>query len=140
MLENTTQKKLRICTFFTQCKEVKEESYDDNILESAIPPFPWIERDKEKIKEGKEINMLTPNILLTRLPILLAKIKAGNNSNKLKNQISIYFINIINSQKTFQYFNQVIPIMEHNMVVIREPKNFYFCFYLPKDVDKNFKH
>ena len=31
--------------------------------------------------------MLTPNKLLTRLPILLAQIKVGNNSNKLKSEI-----------------------------------------------------
>ena len=34
--------------------------------------------------EGKN---LTPNKLLTRLPILLAQIKAGNNSYKIKNEI-----------------------------------------------------
>ena len=32
-------------------------------------------------------NVLTPNNLLTRFPILLAQIKAGNNSYKLKNEI-----------------------------------------------------
>ena len=31
--------------------------------------------------------MLTPNKLFTRLLVLLAQIKAGNNSNKLKNEI-----------------------------------------------------
>ena len=31
-------------------------------------------------------------------------------------------------------------IMEKNMIVIREPKTFYFDFDLPKDVDKNLKH
>ena len=30
---------------------------------------------------------MTPNILLTRIPILLAQIKAGNNSYKLENEI-----------------------------------------------------
>ena len=35
--------------------------------------------------EGKCLK--TPNKLLTRLPILLAQIIAGNNSNKLKNEI-----------------------------------------------------
>ena len=30
--------------------------------------------------------------------------------------------------------------MEKNMIVIREPKTFYFDFDLPKDVDKNLKH
>ena len=33
------------------------------------------------------IKILTPNNLLTRLPILLAQTKSGNNSNKLKNDI-----------------------------------------------------
>ena len=31
--------------------------------------------------------MLTPNKLLTRLPILLAQVKAGSNSYKLKSEI-----------------------------------------------------
>ena len=34
--------------------------------------------------EGARLKILTPNKLLTRLPILLAQIKAGNNSNKFK--------------------------------------------------------
>ena len=38
-------------------------------------------------KEGKELKILTQNKLLTRLPRLLAEMKAGNNSNKLKNEI-----------------------------------------------------
>ena len=33
----------------------------------------------EEVKEGKGLKMLTPNKLLTTLPILLAHIKAGNN-------------------------------------------------------------
>ena len=39
------------------------------------------------LKEEKELKVLTPNKLLTRLPILLAEIKAGNNSYKLNNEI-----------------------------------------------------
>ena len=35
-------------------------------------------------KTGTELKFLTPNNLLTRLPILLAQIKAGNNSKNLK--------------------------------------------------------
>ena len=45
-----------------------------------------IEGDEE-LKEGKELKILTAYKLLTRLPVLLARIKAGNNSNKLKNEI-----------------------------------------------------
>ena len=40
-----------------------------------------------KVKERKGLKVLTPNRLLTRLPILLAQIKDGNNSYKLKNEI-----------------------------------------------------
>ena len=31
-------------------------------------------------------------------------------------------------------------IMKDNMIVISEPKTFYFNFDLPKDADKNLKH
>ena len=34
--------------------------------------MPPLERDEEKLKEGKGLKILTPNKLLTRLPILLA--------------------------------------------------------------------
>ena len=38
--------------------------------------MPPLESDEEEVKEGKELKMLTPNKLLTRLPISLAQIKA----------------------------------------------------------------
>ena len=44
-----------------------------------LPPMPPLER--------KGLKILTRNKLLTRLLILLAQIKQGNNSNKLKNEI-----------------------------------------------------
>ena len=42
-----------------------------------LPPMPPL----------KGLKILTPNKLVTRLPILLAQTKAGNNSYKLKNEI-----------------------------------------------------
>ena len=38
-------------------------------------------------KKGKGLKILTNKQMLNRLPILLAQIEAGNNSNKLKNDI-----------------------------------------------------
>ena len=38
-------------------------------------------------KEGKGLQILTPDQMLSRLPITLAQLKAGNNSEKLKNEI-----------------------------------------------------
>ena len=40
----------------------------------------------EKVKEGKRLEILTPNKLLTRFPVLLTQIKAIINSRKLKNE------------------------------------------------------
>ena len=57
----------------------KEESTD-------VPPMPPLVSDEEEEKEGKRLKISTPNKLLTR-PAILAQIKAGNNSNKLKNVI-----------------------------------------------------
>ena len=43
--------------------------------------------ESEKSINGKGLKILTPNQMLSRLPITLAKLKAGNNSEKLKNEI-----------------------------------------------------
>ena len=43
---------------------------------------------EEEVKKEKGLNkFFTPNKLFTRLPLLLAQVKAGNNSYKLKNEI-----------------------------------------------------
>ena len=36
---------------------------------------------------GQALQILTPNRMISRLPITLAELKAGNNSEKLKNEI-----------------------------------------------------
>ena len=51
--------------------------------ENIVPSTPI----SKGAKEGTGSKNLTPNKLLTRLLISLAQIKAGNNSNKLKNEI-----------------------------------------------------
>ena len=42
--------------------------------------------NKQK-QEGQGIKILTPNQMLSRLPISLAQLEAENNSDKLKNEI-----------------------------------------------------
>ena len=51
-----------------------------DIVESILEP-------KNEKKSGKGLKALTPNQMLSRLPITLAQLKAGNNSEKLKNEI-----------------------------------------------------
>ena len=46
-----------------------------------------ISRSIYDLKQGTGLKMLTPNQMLKRLPIALAQIKAGNNSESLLNEI-----------------------------------------------------
>ena len=40
-----------------------------------------------KLQLGQGLKILTPNQMLSRLPVSLAQLKAGNNSEKIKNEI-----------------------------------------------------
>ena len=46
-------------------------------------------KDEQNIAatQGKGLKILTPKQMLSRLPILLAQVHAGNNSQKLNNEI-----------------------------------------------------
>ena len=55
------------------------EDYGSMILEAK--------RLAKEEQEGKGLKILTPNQMLKRLPIALAQIKAGNNSERLLNEI-----------------------------------------------------
>ena len=53
--------------------------------------------------------MLTPSKLLTRLPILLTQIKAGNNSNELKNKIKqILYLLYQQNKIKIKVYNNII--------------------------------
>ena len=43
--------------------------------------------NKEENKKERDKKILTPDHMLSRLPISLAQLKVGNNSEKLKNEI-----------------------------------------------------
>ena len=80
----------------------KEEPID-------VPPMPPLEGDEEDVKEGKRLKILTSKNLLTSLPMLLAQIKSGNNSYKLKNEIRqiLYLL--------YQH-NKIIKKFENNLI------------------------
>ena len=57
-------------------KEIEKSNEIVDIVEKII------EFNKQK-QEGQGLKTLTPNQMLSRLPISLAQLKAGNNSQKL---------------------------------------------------------
>ena len=64
------------------------------------------ERRKQK---GLGLKILTPNQVLSRLPISLAQLKAGNNSEKLKNEIRQLLYSLYRSKK--QLYKSLIDII-----------------------------
>ena len=63
-------------------------------------------------QEGQRLKMLTPNQMLSRLPISLAQLKAGNNSEKLKNEIRQLLYSLYRSKKlTKQLYKSLIDII-----------------------------
>ena len=49
--------------------------------------------------KGSRLKILTPNQMLSRLPISLAQLKARNNSEKLKNEIRQLLYSLYRSKK-----------------------------------------
>ena len=66
----------------------------------------------KKIKKRQEVlglKILTPNQMLSRLSITLAQLKAGNNSEKLKNEIRQLLYSLYRSKK--QLYKSLIDII-----------------------------
>ena len=62
--------------------------------------------------EEKGLKILTPNQMFSRLPITLAQLKAGNNSEKLKNEIRQLLCSLYRSKKlTKQLHKSLIDII-----------------------------
>ena len=63
-------------------------------------------------QQGSGLKILTPNQMLSRLPITLAQLKAGNNSEKLKNEIRQLLYSLYRSKKlTKQLYKSLIDII-----------------------------
>ena len=61
---------------------------------------------------GKGLKILTPRQMLTRLPISLAQLKAGNNSEKLKNEIRQLLYSLYRSKKlTKNIYKSLVDII-----------------------------
>ena len=71
----------------TTSRKSNKEEYED------LSHMPLLEDDKQ-VKREKRLKILTPKKLLTKHSILLAQVKAGSNSYKLKIKIRqiLYFL------------------------------------------------
>ena len=70
----------------------EEQKYEKSIAETTK------ERRQDQ-QSAKGLKILTPQQMLTRLPISLAQLKAGNNLKKLKNEIRQLLYSLYRSKK-----------------------------------------
>ena len=59
---------------------------------------------KQNETEGKGLKILTPKQMLQRLPIALAQVKAGNNSESLLNEIKLIVYSLYNKNKLLKKY------------------------------------
>ena len=85
-------------------KETKNPNKIVDIIESIL--------EFNGQQQGQELKILTTNQMLSRLPISLAQLKAGNNSEKLKNDIRQILYSLCRSKKlTKQIYKSLIDII-----------------------------
>ena len=98
----------------TKLKNIVKDMPKDNVskVEENEKMIDIVERILElnsKKQSGKDLKMLTPDQLLSRLPITLAQLKAGNNFEKLKNEIRQLLYSLYRSKK--QLYKSLIDII-----------------------------
>ena len=82
---------------------------------------------KQNKTEGKRLKILTPKQMLQRLPIALAEVKAGNNSEHLLNEIRQIIYSLYQSKeitkKSIQQLNEIIIKNGHYIYEFRKQQN-----------------
>ena len=72
-----------------------------------------IYKSKQNETEGKGLKILTPKQMLQRLPIALAQVKAGNNSESLLNEIRQIVYSLYQSKQiTKRVYNNIIESIQ----------------------------
>ena len=75
-------------------KKIKKPTDIVNIVEDIL--------ELNRQQKGKGLKIPTLNQMLNRLPIIFAQLKAGNNSEKLKNEIRQLLYSLYRSKKSYK--------------------------------------
>ena len=106
------QKMLEILNYLGEI--FNESKTDDEQPDTTNMPELESEESAEQRRnqQGKGLKILTPNQMLSRLPISLAQLNAGNNSEKLKNEIRQLLYSLYRSKKLAkQIYKSLIDII-----------------------------
>ena len=93
-----------------QVDEETDEETDEEMNTTITPQLESEESAEQRRNQpGKSLKILTPNQMLSRLPITLAQLKAGNDSGKLKNEIrQLLYSLYLSKNMTKQVYNNLI--------------------------------
>ena len=81
--------------------------------------MPDLESEESADRKEQGLKILTPDQMLSKLPISLAQLKAGNNSNKLKDEIRQLLYSLYRSKEiTKQWYKSLIELFKNG-------SNFY---------------
>ena len=92
-----------------EIKKMSEEEKKIDDPEFIVEIVKKILKFNEQNQPGKGLKFLTPNQMLSGLPISLTQVKAGNNSEKHKNEIRQLLYSLYRSKNmTKQVYNNLI--------------------------------
>ena len=125
MVKRTTKKKgfiNNITRFYNSREETINifRNYGKMILDAA---YKW----KQNETKGKGLKILTPKQMLQRLPIALAQVKAGNNSESLLNEIGQIVYSLYQSK-------QITKKVYHNIIKSINVKKWILYLWIQKTV------
>ena len=95
------QNMIKILSLFKEIIKPNDKKKTDEQPDTTNMPELESEEPTEQRRnqQGKGLKILKPSPMLSRLPISLAQLKAGNNSEKLKNEIKQLLYSLYQSRK-----------------------------------------
>ena len=100
---NEEKNRVQVNLIKSRLRDFREERYEQRRkkVESPNEIVDIVEKilSFNRQQQGQGLKILTPSPMLSRLPISLARLKAGNNSEKLKNEIRQLLYSLYRSKK-----------------------------------------
>ena len=104
--------RLRVDDLKNEIEDMSEEVKETEKQNEIVDIVEEILEFNKQNQQGQGLKILTPDQMLGRLPITLAQLKAGNNSQKLKNEIRQLLYSLYRSKKlTKQLYKSLVDII-----------------------------
>ena len=113
MLSKNQNNMVKILSLLGEILKPNDKNADEQPDNTNMPELESKESaEQRRNQQGQGLKILTPNQMLNRLPISLAQLKAGNNSEKLKNEIRQLLYSLYRSKKlTKQIYKSLVDII-----------------------------